>query len=124
MHCLLFQVSSPLFAAFQLKKPWSSPSSPGSQQVNGIYRKRWRTQPARRRTLQSLSRFLERHFRFSDPVSLKTLARNYSICFFNRGKRGRKRKKPCQHFNLAFSGFGVYIKRFEPYKSYIGIYGI
>jgi len=80
------------FRVFQSKKPPSSSDSPGSQQVNGIYRRFGRTKPARRRNLQSLSRSLERHFNFSDPVSLKTLARNYSICFFNRGKRGRTRK--------------------------------
>jgi hypothetical protein len=41
MHSLLFQVSSPFFAAYQSKKSSSSPCSPGSQQVNGIYRRPW-----------------------------------------------------------------------------------
>jgi hypothetical protein len=40
---------------------------------------------------------------------------------FNRGKRGRTQKKPCQHFISMFSEFWRYIKGFTPYKSAVGI---
>jgi len=46
-------------------------TAPGSKQVNAYTGGTGRTKPARRITLQSLSRSLERHFNFSDPVSLK-----------------------------------------------------